>query len=326
MKKLFLTIYAFLLLLTSVSAQDITVNAAFDTTRIYIGDQIRYTITIDQPAGLQLILPEFKDTLIKNIEILSGPLTDSTRNIKGLLRIRKEYLVTSFDSGLYQVPPVYAELKNEGGLKRFYSDYSYLEVLRTEIMPTDTTAKIFDIIAPYKAPVTFGEILPWILIAIVAAFALYFILRLIKKYRKRVSGKEVVVVPDPAHIIAFRELEILRDEKLWQKGEIKQYYSRLAEILRQYLENRYKVYSLELTTSETLDALIHSGFKKDGNYNNLKMVLTGADMVKFAKYNPEPTENESYFQDAWSFVNETRVTEPTESNAEVKTEKEEVAE
>ena len=58
--------------------QDINVTSSFDSARIYIGDQIKFTVTIDQPAGLNLSLPFFKDTLTKNIEIISGPVVDST--------------------------------------------------------------------------------------------------------------------------------------------------------------------------------------------------------------------------------------------------------
>jgi hypothetical protein len=62
------------------------------------------------------------------------------------------------------------------------------------------------------------------------------------------------------------------------------------------------VYSLELTTAETLDALVKSGFKKNGGYNNLKAILTDADLVKFAKYNPDPSENDINFQKSWDFI------------------------
>ena len=72
-------------------------------------------------------------------------------------------------------------MKNEDGLKRFYSDYSMLEVMRVKIAPADTTAKIFDIIKPYKAPVTIGEILPWVLIA---ALLVHFDLGCYKIYTK----------------------------------------------------------------------------------------------------------------------------------------------
>ena len=110
----------------------------------------------------------------------------------------------------------------------------------------------------------------------------------------------------------------LKNEELWQKGETKKYYTKLTEILRQYLENRFRVFSLELTTAETLEALVKTGFKKDGSYNNLKTVLTGADLVKFAKYNPVPAENESHFQNSWNFVLATKENEPDTNSAEEK--------
>jgi len=285
----------------SAGAQDVNVKSSFDSSRIFIGDQVRYTVTIEKPAGLKLILPALKDTLIKNIEIVSGPVIDSSI-LGGRVKIIQRYLVTSFDSGRYQVPPVFAEAKNENGLKRFYSDYSLLEVMRVKIAPPDTVSKIFDIVKPYRAPITAGEVLPWVLILAVAAALVWLAVRYIKKLRSNGKEPEVIINPDPAHVIALRELEKLRDEKLWQSGEIKMYYTRLTEVLRQYLENRYRVYSLELTTSETLDALVRTGFKRDGSYNQLKNILTSADLVKFAKYNPEPSENDSVFQESWNFV------------------------
>jgi hypothetical protein len=84
------------------------------------------------------------------------------------------------------------------------------------------------------------------------------------------------------------------------------YYTRLTEILRQYLENRFRVFSLELTTEETLVELIKTGFKKNGGFNDLKSVLTGADLVKFAKYKPASDENETHFQNSWKFVESTK--------------------
>lgn len=301
----------------SAKGQDVKVTSVFDSTRIYIGDQIKFTVTVDQPVGLKLSLPAFKDTLIKNIEILSGPKVDSARQ-NGRLKIIQRYLVTSFDSGRYQVPPVFAEIKNENGLKRFYSDYSLLEVMRVRIAPADTVSKIFDIVKPYRASVTVGEILPWVLIAAVIGALVWLALRYIRKLKKSAGEIETITFPDPAHIIAFRELDKLREEKLWQNGEIKLYYTRLTEILRQYLENRFSVFSLELTTSETLEALVKTGFKKDGSYHQLKGILTNADLVKFAKYTPEPSEHESIYQDSWNFVVVTKEEPAIDDKAELK--------
>ncbi len=288
-----------------MTAQEISVTAAFDTTYIFIGDQTGFTFTVDQPGDITLNLPEFRDTLIKNIEVLAGPVTDTTIRDDGNIRITERYLITSFDSGSYVIDPVFAELSGEDGLRRFYSDYSYLRVMRVNLTPPDTTTGIFDIVAPYKAPVTAAEVLPWVLIAAVAAVILWFIFKIVKRLRKKETAQAEPVIKDPPHIIAFRELEKLRYGQLWQKGEIKPYYSRLTEILRQYIEDRYGVFSLELTTDETLRALLRTGFKKDAVYDLLRSVLTDADLVKFAKHKPSPAEHDICFNNAWQFVSDT---------------------
>jgi hypothetical protein len=318
-----LIIYIFLLF-TNIPAtygQDVKVTSSFDSTRIYIGDQIKFTVTVEQPSDLSLTLPLLKDTLCKNIDILSGPVIDSSIINEGRIRINEKYLVTSFDSGKYQIPPVYAEMKNDAGLKRFYSDYSRLQVIRVNTAPADTSLKIFDIIEPYRAPVTLGEIIPFVLIIVLLGVLTWVAIRFIRKLKKNKTGVEKVFNPDPAHVIAFRELQKLRSEELWQKGETKVFYTRLTEILRQYLENRFGILSLELTTAETLEALIKTGFKKNGSYSQLKAVLTGADLVKFAKYKPEPAENELNYKYSWEFVDVTKVvdvvsTENVEKNGE----------
>jgi hypothetical protein len=306
MKTLILSLFLIISIIPFSAGQDVKISSSFDSTKIFIGDQIKFNVTIDQPSNLKLTIPALKDTLCKNIEIISGPRVDTTKSQNGRIKIIQKYLITSFDSGRYQVGPVFAETKNEGGLKRFYSDYSILEVMRVKIAPADTTAKIFDIIKPYKAPVTLGEMLPWILIILLLGIIVWAIIRYLPKLRKSNSESSVFIPAEPAHIIAFRDLERLKSQELWQKGETKKYYTELTEILRRYLENRFRVYSLELTTYETLDALVKSGFKKDGSYKDLKTVLTGADLVKFAKYNPVASENESHFQTSWNFVLTTR--------------------
>jgi hypothetical protein len=309
MRRSFYVIFLILCSVSSLPGQDVTVSAAFDTTRIYIGDQLNYTVTVEQPKDIHIDIKAYRDTLCKNIEILSGPVIDSTLISDNRVRIRNSYIVTSFDSGFYQAPPVYAEIRDATGLKRFYSDYAPLKVMRVELAPPDTTTKIFDIIKPYRAPITIGEILPWILIAVLAIAAVWGAVILARKYLKPKGTPEPVKNPDPAHVIAFRDLEELQKQQLWQKREVKQYYSRLTEILRQYLENRYGVYSLEMTTSETLEELLKTGFKKDESYNILKGILNGSDLVKFAKYKPEPSENELHFTNSWKFVETTMVKE-----------------
>jgi hypothetical protein len=324
MKKLgCIILFVCLFFYSPLYGQEISLKAAFDTTRILVGDQVNFSVMIDQPADLKLTLPFFKDSLIKNIEILSGPAIDTSGISGNKIRITEKYLVTSFDSGYYRIDPVFAEIVDSKGLKRYFSDYSYLEVARVKIAPADTSAKIYDIAAPYRAPLTLGEILPWILLSLLVSAIIWLIVKLIRKF-KRVKKDDIVpVITEPAHVIAFRELEKLKNEKLWQTGETKKYYIRLTEIVRQYLENRFGVNSLELTTSETLEALVKTGFKKDESFNKLRSVLTGADLVKFAKYKPDPAENESVFSNSYDFVSVTKAVEVIEVMSDVKDNQEE---
>ena len=314
MKKLLIILIVSISAVLSAGGQDIKVGASFDTSRIFIGDQVHYTITVERPSDLSVSIKTLRDTLCKNVEIVSGPSVDSLLMQDNKLKIIRKYLITSFDSGFYQVPPVYAEIKDASGIKRYYSDYSPLQVMRVKIAPPDTTAKIFDIIKPYKAPVTLGEIIPWLIIALIAAALAWGVILLFRRFKKNKSVDEPVRSPDPAHLIAFRELEKLKQEQVWQKGELKHYYTRLTEILRRYLENRYGVCSLEMTTSETLEALVKTGFRKDESYTLIKTILNGSDLVKFAKYKPDPVENEEHFDNSWKFVENTKVKEEIPEN------------
>lgn len=324
MKRLVIFILLFIVIIAGrLSGQEVSVSAAFDSSRIFIGDQINFSVRIDQPSGLKLELPSFRDTLIKNIEILSGPVVDTSSLSENRIRVTSKYLITSFDSGYYRIDPVFVELPTENGIKRFFSDYSVLEVARVHLTPPDTASGIFDIIEPYKAPLTLGEILPWILIIIVAGIAIWLLIRFIRKHKK--SRKEIIapVITDPAHVIAFRELEKLKTEQLWQTGDTKKFYTRLTDIIRQYLVNRFNIDSLELTTTETLHAYIKSGLKKDESYNKLKSVLTEADLVKFAKHKPEAAENELIYDRSWDFINLTKLEEQVQSMGDGKEKKSE---
>lgn len=306
MNKTGLYIITFLFCLSSAAAQDLSVSIAFDTTRILIGDQINFTLTVKQPDNVEIEIPVFRDTIINKIEIVDGPERDTIANAGGQIDIVDKYLVTSFDSGLYEVRPVYIEIKKPDGINRFFSDYARLEVIKYRVAPTDTAAVFYDIIPPYEAPITLKEVLPWLLIAVLAVALIWFIIIFLKKLRKKEKVVQTPKIIEPAHIVAFRELEMLKVDSLKEKGEYKQYFTRLTEILRLYLENRYGILSLELTTTETLQELLKKGFKKGHSYERLRSVLTTADLVKFAKYIPVAEDYDGNFDNSWKFVDETK--------------------
>ena len=109
----------------------------------------------------------------------------------------------------------------------------------------------------------------------------------------RSEGSSGLPVPaEPAHVIALRELTRLKEEELWQKGEMKEYYSRLSDILRRYIDNRYGISSPELTTDETVRMLQKAAVTTHGQMTLVKELLSLSDMVKFAKYLPRASMHE----------------------------------
>lgn len=306
MRKGFITAAALLFAGLFVSAQEIRVTSKPDTSAILIGDQTGFTVTADIPAGVSATLSGATDSLAGKIVILRRDPRDTAISSDGSMKITDRYLITSFDSGSYAIPPFYAEVASGDSLLRYFSDYSFLDVVRPDIAPQDTTDVIFDIIPPRGAPVTFREVLPWIVIALIAAVIVWLLARFLPRNPLRRFVRPPAP-PEPAHIVALRDLQALREAELWQKGEIKEYYSRLSDILRRYLDGRYGISSPELTTDETVRMLQKAAVTTPGQMAMVKELLSVSDMVKFAKYLPDSAVHDAFMENAVRFVEETRL-------------------
>jgi hypothetical protein len=158
-----------------------------------------------------------------------------------------------------------------------------------------------------NTPLSFREILPWIAVGVGGWMMATLIMALIWMYRQKRKNPEAFSLKplEPAHVIAFRNLDRLKEEKLWEKGEVKQYYTRLTEITRHYIERQYGIPAMESTTEEILYA-----FRKTNTEDNLldemlEELLVLADLVKFAKEDPLPVDNQTNLNNAYLFVQKT---------------------
>ncbi len=283
-------------------AQLIRIDARLDTHTIALGARATMYLSVEKPAGSFVAFPVFKDTLADAIEILHASGLDSTLLRNGKVVLKQELSLTSFDTGMMYIPPLVFVYRSG-----FFSDTirtaaSYLEVLS---FPVDSTNTIRDIKGLYKAPLTFRELYPYLLIALGLALLIWFVQYYLRK-RKQHEPILTRVRPEiPPDVRALNELEQLKAEKLWQQGKIKDYYSRLAEIIREYIEGRYGIMALEQTSYEVL-LNIREVLGKEDNFRILKDMLQLADLVKFAKANPEPDENLNQLENAFRFVMNTR--------------------
>jgi len=290
------------------------VNAVvrLDSNVILIGDQINLHFEFSCPKNTNVRFPLINDTIIKEIEVLKRTEIDTLEE-GDLTTLSQSLTITCFDSGYYVIPPYdfYYHKKNDTNI--FTAQTSPL-LLTVNTIPVDTTKAIKPIKGPMSAPVTFKEVVKYILIGIAA---ILLILGIIYYFKKRKKSEPLIKLPKkpkiPAHVVALKELEKLRIKKLWQSGKIKEYHSRLTDIIRTYIEERFKIPALEMTSSEILPAFDMLEKNQDVK-NKLSQILLQADLVKFAKAQPLPDENDISYKNALGFVQETTPTEKSEIN------------
>lgn len=304
-------LFVALLVLLSVNtqllkAQRVTVKASIDTTHILIGDQMKLLLEIEKPKDMEVQFPLVPDTIRSLIEVIKRMPTDTSMlDDKDREKLSQSFLITSFDSGIHRIPEFYFRLKYKG-----IKDSVATKALMFEVhtMKIDTTKGPVDIKLPYAAPVTLKEVTPYILGIILLAAIIFFIFYYIRWKKKNVP---LFVKPEkpeePAHIIALRELDRIKAQKLWQQEKIKQYYSEVADTIRTYIERRFDIPAMEQTSSETIGVFKQRKDLIDNNsLNQVQHILSLADLVKFAKYTPLVDDNNLTLMNAYFFVNQTK--------------------
>ena len=304
--KSFLLIIALLLLAGGkVSAQRTLIDVKIDSAAILIGEQtvLHLTVTTDKDKPVQIVIPT--DTLMRGVEVLDLSNADSSVIENDRLLIKQDILVTSFDSSLYLLPP----FKVIDGVDTVYSNQVALKV-STIPVNVDKPEEFYDIKEIWKPPFVLADYYPIIYGILLALFLICVIAYIIKRMRNKQS-----LIPFkkpepqlPPHEQAIKELDEIKQQKLWQQGRSKEYYTLITETLRRYIVGRFGINAMEMTSGEILD-IIRKQHEADSVYENLKQILNLSDFVKFAKMNPLPDENDLSMMNAYLFINQTKVEE-----------------
>ncbi len=309
LKLMFLIFVVSFLYSNSAKAQQVNANVKLDSTTILIGGQLDMQIELSQPTGVTVDFPQLTDTITKEIEIVDKGGIDTTKLDNNRIVLSQTIRITCFDSGLHYIPPMFFELHKDDFKQTIQSNELSLRVVNPfkEVNPQKG---IFDIKGIKKSPFILAEILNYIYIIGGSLILIALIIWLIYRYRsKRKSGDmpaAKVKSLDPPDIVAIRELDKIKAEKLWEHDRIKEFYTRVSDTLRDYIEQRYHIQALEQTSEEILYEL-----KKQVNldkeiYSNIKQVFELSDLVKFAKFKPLPDENGLSLMNAYSFIEKTK--------------------
>jgi hypothetical protein len=268
------------LLSISLFAQTKKVTTSVNVTKNKIGAEFKLTLKADVDTLSKVKFPESK--YFGALEVIQSYKIDTVKN-GARYELIKKYGLTQFDSGKYTIPRIPVMING----KVSFSDSIKVEV--NDVKVDTLKQKMYDIkdIAQVESPM--GTWWIYVLIALIIAVAGFFIYKFIKKIQTK-EKVEVIVYKTPIEK-ATTLLQQLESKELWQKGEIKHYYSELTDIARNYIEEEIHIPAMESTTSELIEGLRKAAKQQklklsNETVENLEKVLKQADLVKFAKVKP----------------------------------------
>lgn len=306
MKKCFLLVMASLMLTSLAEAQQVEVLGKVESDKVAVGKPFTLDLAMKAPYGYFVEWNDFaSDTLSSQIDIIKRGNVERTADADSNVIVRQQLTLMTFDTGCVQLPPVgfgYApSFDNPIRLKAFTDPID----LYASTIVVDTAQAYRPIVPPVTAPIRMKDVLPWIagcLLLVLLGFGIWFLL----KRRKAKVGENGVVAKGPVippYTKAIDSLESLRQQKLWQAGKTKAYYSELTDIAREYIEGQFGVNAVEMTTDDILEEIKPLHFNAEV-FAKFKDTMELADLVKFAKYAASNLENDIAMNNMTDFVNE----------------------
>lgn len=304
----------------TASAQ-VKVTAKLDSVDALQGTLRRVDVEVIQPAGRNLRwLTDPREQgqiveLIPGVEVNSASAVDTTDLGNNRLQLTRTLLIQPWDSGEFVIPGIMLV----EGTDTFASDRLALKVYTADVDSMTTIhswgpavtqpRKFFDWVPDWIADYWWAYLLGLLVIA--AGIAAYII--------KKKGGLKTIAAPEskplPPYERAVHQLELLKSRQLCEKGQEKEYYTQLTEILRQYLEGRFGINAMEMTTTQIKRA-VRSTLPTDTAPTLMNQVLEMADYVKFAKLRPLPEDNQRAYAQAMAFVEDTKPAPASEPGKE----------
>ena len=282
----------------------VSVEAEIDYIQIFVGQQAHVTLAATAKENAKVEFPQFKPTeyITPGVEVLDRKELENKEEDNGFVTRRMVYTMTSFDDTLYYLPPM--TVKIDG--KPYQSKSLALKVLTIEVDtlhaeqfvgPKDVQDNPFqwsDWSLPFWASV---------LMLVLMAIGYYLYLRL--RDNKPIISHIRIVKRLLPHQKAMKEIEQIKADKMVTSENSKEYYTKLTDTLRKYIEERYGFSAMEMTSSEIIDRLMSTQDQKA--LDELRQLFTTADLVKFAKYSTLINENDANLVNAIEFINQTKL-------------------
>ncbi len=295
-----------MLLALPAMAGNTTISAKLDSTHVLMGKTIGLHISVVQDREVNgLMLNLVADTLNAKVEIADKGKADTTALDNNRLQINRDITLQAFDPGTYQLPAILYVV----GSDTLRSKETL--TLTVDSIKVDPQGKIKDFKPVAEAPFKLLDWVPdfisdywwaWLAGLLLLAFGIY---AYFKWYKKGINPLKPVKKRLPPYEEAMQALSNLKSRNLWQNGQEKEYYTTLTDILRVYIEHRFGINAVEMTSTQIMDKIRQN---EDAHIakEQLNNVLEIADFVKFANMHTLADDNEIAFQRAVNFVEQTK--------------------
>lgn len=316
MRKLYYIIFLLFAVLSNASAAMVNVSATMDSTTLLIGEQRVLRLEAKYPKSVEMKFPDLEkeSKLAEGIEILRKHAKDTVSSKDGMIQIRQEFIVTSFDTGRYEIPPFRFTTSDQ----HYMTDRIIVDVVTIEEDFAQASLKSNNDI--YRPPFNFKRLFQYISLLLIV-LGIGMIAALIVIYMKKKTESNIVfdtIDKRSPREIALADLNEIKEEKVWMQGEQKKYHTQITDTLRHYFTERFKMPAMEMTSDEIFDELKNheeSSIVED----KVRQVFKLSDMVKFAKYEASHDENEMSIMNALFIVQQTSQIDEQNKTAEEST-------
>ena len=266
--------------LSSLAAQA-RVTTAVDPARVTVGDRITLTVTVEHDRATRVEWPDSLD--LTPFEVLDASALPST-STGGLSRSTAVLTLTVFELGELEIPSFSVAVVDADGAREVLATDAWgVEIVS---VGSDESGDIRDIRGPLGIPMSAWRMALWVLLPLLAAALLWFAARRLRPREDETSDSTRGPLERPAHEIALEALAALEASPMLERGQVKEYHIEVSDILRTYVERRFRVDALEMTTREVLAGLERA--RVDASFRDgLRAFLDQCDMVKFAKVRPD---------------------------------------
>lgn len=284
-----------------------TVEQRMDSLQLLIGQQTILHLKATARKGARIVLPSFKpqDQIVPGVEVVEQSKGDTMQMGDDRIQMSRDYTLTSFDEKVYVVPAL--DVKIDG--KSYHGNPLALKVLT---VPVDTVHpnQFYPAKGVQDNPFEWSEwsFAFWLsLLMIIICGAMIYLRNRLKK-NKPIIARIRIVKRVPAHEKALREINDIKHHHTSASQETqKEYYTQLTNTLRAYIVSRFGFNAMEMTSGEIIERLRASGDQK--MIDELRMLFSTADLVKFAKYEIPMNENDANLVNAINFIDQTKTDE-----------------